>query len=217
MFLKIRGKLFVLKLKEVGKILDFYNSNAETLFNKYQRLDPEKVHGSWLCHLPVKPGLALDVGGGSGRDAVWLSQKGWNVTVVEPAAALRKLGEKSSARHSITWVDDKLPDLNQLKKGRQKFSLILVSGVFMHLPYQQQVDSLDTLVALLGGNGLLIITLRKGPDTEGRDFYTVTAEEIKRLAEQKFLKVEVTDIMEDELKRDNVTWQTVIIHNQVNT
>ncbi|MBU0944062.1 MAG: methyltransferase domain-containing protein [Proteobacteria bacterium] len=196
--------------------MDFYNSNAENLFHKYQQVDPEKVHGSWLNHLPVKSGLALDVGGGSGRDAVWLAQKGWNVIVVEPALALRELGEKFSAGYSTIWLDDRLPDLIQLQTYRQQFVLILVSGVFMHLPYQQRVDSLDTLVELLVKNGLLIITLRKGPDTDRRELYNVDAEEIKVLAEKKFLKVEVTDILEDELKRANVTWQTVIIHNRVN-
>ena len=85
--------------------MDFYNSHAEILFHKYQQLDPEKVHGSWLGRLPVKPGFALDVGGGSGRDAVWLAQKGWNIIAVEPAKALLELGEKASSAFSITWVD----------------------------------------------------------------------------------------------------------------
>ena len=72
---------------------NYYNHNAKQLFDKYQSLDSGKVHASWLKHLPQKPGLVLDVGGGSGRDAAWLSQRGWDVIVVEPATALFELGQ----------------------------------------------------------------------------------------------------------------------------
>eukprot|EP00362_Geleiidae_sp_MMETSP1317_P000446 CAMPEP_0201284792 /NCGR_PEP_ID=MMETSP1317-20130820/84925_1 /ASSEMBLY_ACC=CAM_ASM_000770 /TAXON_ID=187299 /ORGANISM="Undescribed Undescribed, Strain Undescribed" /LENGTH=81 /DNA_ID=CAMNT_0047606357 /DNA_START=291 /DNA_END=533 /DNA_ORIENTATION=- len=78
---------------------NYYNRNAKLLFDKYQSLAPDKLHANWLKHLPPKPGLALDIGGGSGRDASWLAQKGWEVIAVEPAAALMELGKKSTEAH----------------------------------------------------------------------------------------------------------------------
>ena len=196
-------------------MLNYYNRNAKLLFDKYQSLDPGKVHASWLKYLPSKPGLALDVGGGSGRDAVWLSQRGWEVIVVEPATALFELGQKATESDSVTWINDSLPTLAKLQRYRHNFSLILVSGVLMHLSHQQRIDSMETFTGLMADNSLLIVTLRQGPDTERRGLYHVSADEIVQFAEKRSLQVEVSDTLADELKRDGVTWQTITVKNRV--
>ncbi|MFO7606879.1 MAG: methyltransferase domain-containing protein [Desulfurivibrionaceae bacterium] len=196
-------------------MLNYYNQNAKQLFDKYQSVDPDKVHASWLGHLPQKPGLALDVGGGSGRDAIWLAKRGWEVIVVEPAAALLELGQKSTEAYPVIWINDCLPTLAKFQMYQQTFSLILVSGVLMHLPYQQRLDSMETLAGLMAKDSVLVVSLRQGPDSEGRAFYQVPAEEIVQFAENKSLQAEVTNTLEDVLKRDGVTWQTIIIEKRV--
>ncbi|WP_167470079.1 hypothetical protein [Vreelandella andesensis] len=55
------------------------------MFEQCQSLDFERVHGEWLHHLPEQPGLALDVGAGSGRDAMALAERGWQVMAIEHA------------------------------------------------------------------------------------------------------------------------------------
>ena len=85
----------------------------------------------------------------------------------------------------------------------------------MHLSHQQRVDSLETLVDLMAENSVLVVTLRQGPDSEGRKFYQVPANEIVQFAEKKSLQVEVSNTLSDELKRDGVTWQTIIIEKRV--
>jgi SAM-dependent methyltransferase len=196
-------------------MLNYYNHNAKQLFDKYQSLDPDKVHASWLRHLPQNPGLALDVGGGSGRDAAWLAKRGWEVIVVEPATVLLELGQKTTEVYPVTWINDCLPILAKLQMYQHSFSLILVSGVLMHQSYQQRVDSMETLGGLMADNSLLVVSLRQGPDSEGRAFYQVPADEIVQFAEKKSLHVEVTNTLADELKRDGVTWQTIIVEKRV--
>jgi len=194
---------------------NYYNHNAKQLFDKYQSIDPDKVHASWLRHLPQKSGLALDVGGGSGRDAAWLAKKGWEVIVVEPAEALFELGQKATEAYPVTWVNDCLPTLAKLQMYQHSFSLILVSGVLMHLPYQQRIDSMETFAGLMAKDSVLVVSLRQGPDSEGREFYQVPADEIVQFAENKSLQAEVTNTLEDVLKRDEVTWQTIIVEKRV--
>lgn len=194
---------------------NYYNRKARLLFDKYQRLDPDDLHAHWLKHLPLNPGLALEVGGGSGRDANWLARKGWEVIAAEPAQALLELGKKATGTRLVTWVDDCLPELAEIQTCRQKFSLILVGGVLMHLSQQERDASMETLISLMADDALLVVTLRQGPDIEGRNFYRVSVDEIVQFAKAKSLQVEVGETMPDRLGRDDVVWQTIVIKNGI--
>ncbi|MDW7773157.1 MAG: class I SAM-dependent methyltransferase [Desulfobulbaceae bacterium] len=194
---------------------NYYNDNAQKLFDKYQGVNPDIIHASWLKWLPSKPALALDVGGGSGRDAKWLAQKGWEVVVVEPASEFAKLGRNQTDGFSVTWVDDSLPALVKLKEYRTRFSLILISGVLMHLSQDERIDSLQTLENLMAEKSLLVITLRHGPDSEERGFYHVEPDEIVEFAGRHGLQTEIISRVTDKLGRKEVTWQTVIVTKRV--
>ena len=61
----------------------YYDDNTYRLSDQYNSLSSEVVHRTWLTeHLPSTPGLACDIGAGSGRDSNWLAAKGWDVIAV---------------------------------------------------------------------------------------------------------------------------------------
>lgn len=103
--------------------------------------------------MPNQPGLACDIGAGSGRDAAWLAGKGWDVIAVEPAAELRRLGEEFTSRQqhqagSVSWLDDHLPELKCLRALDQRFQIILISAVWVHLKPAKQDYVTPSSVAL---------------------------------------------------------------------
>lgn len=49
----------------------------------------------------VKPGAALDVGMGQGRNAIWLAQQGWTVTGFDPADQAVAAAQKEAARLGV--------------------------------------------------------------------------------------------------------------------
>ena len=132
-------------------ILNYYNDNARRLFSEYQSIDPDSLHSVWSDFMPREPWLALDVGGGSGRDSLWLARKGWRVIAVEPAAGLMKLGMDATRLQDVTWMDDSLPLLAGLENYLRRFKLILVSGVLMHLDRKERAQSMKTLARINGG------------------------------------------------------------------
>ena len=192
--------------------MDYYNNNAKNLFAQYQRLKPEQVHKAWLHTLPSTPGLALDIGAGSGRDASWLAALGWQVTAIEPCHELRQL---VSSHQNVQWLDDTLPALSELYRLKQiessnrgPYQLILVSAVWMHLTTTQQHQSLTKLKGLLAQNGILVITWRnQGKDIE-RQFHSVDTAPFKGAA---------ITTSTDEGKRDGVVWQCVVINAEQGT
>lgn len=192
-------------------MLNYYNRNAAYLSRTYLSLDPEVLHAGWIDYLPHKPGLALDIGAGSGRDAAWLARKGWEVIAVEPAGGLRAFGQKATDSLTVSWVNDCLPYLPGLQAYRQRFSFILAAGVLMHLPPRQRRDSLETLAGLLAAEAVMIVTLRYGPNIDGRMFYEVPVEEIAQFAQGKAFHAEVKAVQADRFDREGVRWQTIIV------
>ncbi|WP_227506136.1 class I SAM-dependent methyltransferase [Marinobacter psychrophilus] len=158
-----------------------------------------------------KTGLALDVGAGSGRDAAALVNRGWDVVAVEPEASLRELGQNATKDKSIQWIDDQLPDLNQVRKLSYRFNLILVSAVWMHIPPTARERAFRILAELLAPGGMLVVTLRHGPSDGERVFYDVSREELEAFARHRALIPIALPAgrNDDELKRPEVSWETL--------
>lgn len=175
--------------------MDYYNNNADQLFHRYESLQSVRVHERWLSLLPTQAGQACDIGAGSGRDARWLAAKGWDVVAVEPShlrelaagtAEAQKPVTALSKTGSITWLDDSLPELKKLRALDQRFDLILMSAVWMHLPTSQHQRAMRIVSELLAPGGLLVISLRQGEDNNNR-FYPVSAEDVIALAHERAL------------------------------
>ncbi len=163
----------------------YYDLNRYALFEQYRGCDPEVVHGVWATtHLNGRtPGAACDIGAGAGRDAHWLADQGWQVHAVEPSG-LRELAE-TQAHPRIAWIDDRLPDLQKLRTLSQRFDLLLLCAVWMHLPESSREHAFHTLVGLLKPSGLLVISLRTGRDEDenrARGFHPTNANELIRCA-----------------------------------
>ncbi len=181
--------------------MDYYNNNAKSLAQQYNSLDPERVHFSWLHYLPAEPGLACDIGAGTGRDALWLADQGWDVTAVEPCEALIKQA-LASKQANITWLTDALPYLQKLRPQQRCYGLILISAVWMHLTQDEQSAALHRVMGLLAPNGILIITWRNQDDDPDRQFEPVD--------ESLFQGAEIIHSA-DKGGRKGVEWKTAII------
>ncbi|WP_238549475.1 class I SAM-dependent methyltransferase [Congregibacter litoralis] len=192
-------------------VMDYYRQHAQMLTEQYNSLSPGVVHAAWKHLLPREPGLAADIGAGSGRDANWLASLGWDVVAVEPEVAFRQRA-MSESHPQVSWLDDKLPKLHRLRDSDTRFNLILVSAVWMHLSPRQREIAFRVLSNLLAPGGLLVISLRHEPDAgvrEARSFYEVSSEELLTFAKQRALVLTVRQRSADALGRDGVSWETL--------
>ena len=189
---------------------NFYNQNASALAEQYNSTTFENVHLSWQTFWPHAGDRVLDVGAGAGRDAKWMSEQGCEVIALEPAASLLELG-KVKTGDSVTWLDDALPTLEKTTNLGLRFDLILVSAVWMHLATSHRERAFRKLSNLLAPNGRLVISLRHGEFTDGRKAYPVSVQELEQLAKNSALMVRHVSDSDDQLKRDDVHWQTVVV------
>ena len=188
----------------------FYSQHAEELAQQYNALNFESVHQSWQDYWPKQGDNVLDIGAGPGRDAKWMSHQGCDVIAVEPNDALRQLG-KHYTDASVTWLNDYLPELKATLSLGMRFNLILVSAVWMHLAMSQRERAFRKLSNLLAPNGKLVISLRHGSFTDGREGYPVSVEELEKLAKDHALQIQLVSDSPDHLNRNDVYWQTVVL------
>ena len=191
-----------------NKNISFYSDNSTTLFDQYQSLSFDDVHQSWLGNVNLSNyKTALDVGAGSGRDALALSEFKLCVTAVEPAQSLMDEGIALTS-DKVTWQSDILPELSSLNENT--YDVILISAVWMHLTVEQQSQSLERLSTLLNDEGILIITLRHGEFNDRRKAFDVNGPRLIEDAKAFNLTVLHTDNDTDQLNRPDVYWETVV-------
>ena len=157
--------------------IDWYDANADAAAARYEDVPPERVHG-WLADLlPAAPASALDVGAGSGRDAAWLSSRGYDVVAVEPSPRMRTIARERHAEPAIRWLADSLPALRRTLRTGLAFDVILLSAVWMHVAPSDRARAFRKLVNLLKPGGLIALSLRHGPAEAARAMHAVSADE----------------------------------------
>lgn len=192
--------------------MKYYSTNAATLAARYNSLDPEALHESWSRFIPDDPGIALDIGAGSGRDANWLAEKGWDVIAVEPCRQFRDLAKQDS-QANVIWQADELPELKSLRAAGHRFNLILLSAVWMHVSENKRERAFRIISELLAPGGILVFTLRQGTDEQEnleRGFHPVSSGELEKYAKQRALAQVLYEGSEDHLARSNVRWETIV-------
>ncbi len=191
--------------------LNWYDANAAALALQYESIGFELVHDWLIDFIPVAPSLVLDIGAGSGRDAAWLAARGHEVVAVEPAASLRAEAMRLHADSRISWVDDRLPSLEHVRRLGLSFDFILASAVWMHVSPGERSRAFRKLMSILKPGGFLAITLRHGPIESRRPAHPVDAVEIEQLARSHGAFVERTSTARDRLGRSDVTWTQIIV------
>ncbi|AWB08642.1 SAM-dependent methyltransferase (plasmid) [Azospirillum humicireducens] len=191
-----------------------YGDNAPALAEQYESITFADVHHEVMHLFPSPPARVLDVGAGSGRDAAALAMLGHRVVAVEPTAALRQEGLRLHGGKPIEWVDDHLPDLLQLHRRKDRFDLILLTAVWMHLDIQERRTAMESLAGLLSPNGRISMSLRYGPVPEGRRMFEVSADETIELAALHGLDALHVTERSDMLGRPNIRWAFVVLETR---
>jgi SAM-dependent methyltransferase len=106
----------------------------------------------------LSPGAALDVGSGEGADAIWLAQRGWQVTAVDlSTVAIRRATAHAAQAGATTagrieWLHADLADWDP---GPARYDL--VSAQYMHLPAQMREALFRRLAGSVTPGGTLLI------------------------------------------------------------
>lgn len=184
-----------------------YAEQAEALVKQYESLDFAENHRLVLHLIPASPCRVLDVGAGTGRDAAGFAGLGHSVVAVEPTTELRTRAMALHPSPRIEWLDDSLPELARLRPRGDRFDVVMLTAVWMHLDAAQRQRAMPNVASLVRPGGVMLMSLRYGPVPRGRRMFAVPAEETVRLAAAEGLRLVLRrDGLAARLGQAGVTW-----------
>lgn len=191
-----------------------YDSESTKYFENYSKLYFSNVHKQFVKFLPETSNAnILDIGCGSGRDALSLARRGYQVTAVDPSIKMLALAQEKNNHENIHWLNDSLPKL--LTLGKSTYDFVLLSAVWMHIALHEREISLNRISKLLKLGGRLAITLRIGQPDPTRMMYPVSTEELLNQSKKINLNpIYISRETKDSLKRNEVTWKKIVLQKE---
>lgn len=115
------------RLRYVGVVSKLERTEWERRYRERGRLVTEPaafVVEAVVDNAPI-PGRALDVGGGTGRNALWLARRGWDVVLVDvsPTALEMAAADAAEAGLALATVEADL-DADPLPEGRWDLAVV---------------------------------------------------------------------------------------------
>lgn len=147
---------------------NFYQSHATEYHDRTFVVDPT----SFL--LPLADRLSagsfvLDVGCGSGRDLLWLKNRGFMVAGFDRSPTLAELTRKNAGCEVIEG-DFKTHDFSAIRTDA-----VILIGALVHVPPTDFAAVLRNIAAALKVGGLMLITVKEGDGSsdgaDSRTFY----------------------------------------------
>src|SRR6185503_15070633 len=98
-----------------------------------------------------KPGKALDIGMGQGRNSLFLAALGWEVTGFDISEVGVKQAQAEAAKRGLK-IDAQVGDVDKFNYGKARWDLVL--GLYMH---EYLARNAGKVVASLKPGGLLVV------------------------------------------------------------
>jgi SAM-dependent methyltransferase len=112
----------------------------------------------------LRPGRALDLAAGEGRNAIWLAERGWAATAVDFSdVALDKAAALASARGVA--LETVVADVTRYEPPEAEFDLVLVA--YLQLPEAERRAVFGHAAGALAPGGTLVIVAHDRANLDG--------------------------------------------------
>jgi len=103
----------------------------------------------------MRKGSALDVGCGTGREALALGKIGFKVTAIDISNNMVNIAKRIAKHQNITFKTSDILDYNEM----QFDNVIFFNNIFEQIPtYEGRIKSLDKAYTLLKKGGIFVLT-----------------------------------------------------------
>lgn len=194
--------------------INYYEENANSLISRYESADVSDLQNLLIKTFTSKSQL-LEVGCGSGRDAIFMTKHNYNIIGIDGSSNMINEAKKIHPELSSSLFHKTLLDDLQFKIF---FDGIYSIATLMHLSKDDIKKTILKIYNLLNQNGKFLMSVslfrddidKNGFDEKGRFFLVLNFEEWINICEDAGFKVIETKRNKDGLNRDGIEWLTLI-------
>lgn len=165
---------------------DFYEAHFLDYRNQTVDIDPSPFLSTVTRHLP-NGAKVLDIGCGSGRDLLWLKERGYQPTGFERSSNLVEFAGQHS-KCPVIKGDFTIFDFSVFQ-----FDAIILIGALVHLQYSELAPILIRISRAVREDGLIYLTLKEGlgcsQNEDGRIFALWEPEDLEKIFLDLGLKI----------------------------
>lgn len=187
--------------------MNYYDKNAQEFFDDTVSADMTSHYSEFLNLLPDNACI-LDAGCGSGRDAKYFKELGYDITAIDASAEMCRLASELTG-------SDVLNIRFQEIDFTDKFDGIWASASLLHIPSDEISDVLKRLKKSLKENGVFYASFKYGDfegERNGRYFNDLDETTSRQLFESEDFKVIKTWITHDSRKgRESERWVNILV------
>lgn len=155
---------------------NYYDINASDFFESTFQVNMESIYQPFLRYLPVKASI-LDLGCGSGRDALAFKNKGYQVTATDYS---KELVDKAK---SLTGIDVRFESFYELSELNQ-YDGIWACASLLHCERKRLPKVVEKILKALKVNGICYMSFKYGVGDrykDGRQFTDLDESQAKNL------------------------------------
>ena len=198
------------------KTLSYYENNAKHLSHRYESAKVDNIHTLLLNIFPPKSYL-LEIGCGSGRDASFMYQNGYNILAIDGSREM--IAEAKRCHPELVGKLEVIKIPNELFFEPSSFDGVYCIATLMHLDKNEIDQTIEKVATILKTNGKFFFSVslqrddvdNEGKDEKGRYFTTISENEWIVCCEKYGLQLEHTEITSDGLDRDGIVWLTCVV------
>lgn len=186
--------------------MNYYDENAKVFIEMSQKVDMSAIYDEFIPLIKTN-GHILDIGCGSGRDAKYFIDKGYNVSALEPSKELARFTQKN------TGINVHRCNLNDFETN-EKYDAIWACASLLHIPKSQMPKALVKIKSLLIPGGFAYISWKFGKNDgirDGRYYSDYQLEEMKNLLQQNKIDLHKCWLSDEDRDGETIKWLNVII------
>lgn len=188
----------------------FYNINFKELIDIYDNADMSSLHRLLLKYIPEKSRV-FDIGFGSARDLQFLFDNNYDIWGIDPSYGFVKNAKIRFPTKQDQFFKASVPYDKEVLGLNIKFEAVIIIAMWMHIQHREYENVVESIVSVLKDSSTVIISYSEGYRAKDeRYFENVDLGYITQLFQNKKFTLIKTIKNEDSLKRDNLTWITVV-------
>ncbi|APW64426.1 hypothetical protein LPB137_00555 [Poseidonibacter parvus] len=194
--------------------INYYEKNANSLISRYESADISDLQ-DFLINTFTKKSQLLEIGCGSGRDAMFMTKHNYNIIGIDGSSNMIEEAKNIHPELLGKLFQKILP--NDLQFDRE-FDGIYSIATLMHLTKTDIKKTILKIYNLLNQNGKFLMSIslfrddidKNGFDEKGRFFLVLNFEEWIKICEDSGFKIIETKRNKDGLNRNGIEWLTLV-------